>query len=147
MKKYPALLRFHDLLPGLEQFDAIIDVRSPAEFALDHIPGAINCPVLDDKERHRVGTLYRQTGAFEAKKLGATLIARNIAHHIETQFIDQPQDWKPLIYCWRGGNRSGAMATILARIGWPAVQLDGGYKEYRRHVNCLLYTSPSPRDS
>lgn len=142
MKKYPALLRFHDLLPGLEQFDAIIDVRSPAEFALDHIPGAINCPVLDDEERHRVGTLYRQTGAFEAKKLGATLIARNIAHHIETQFIDQPQDWKPLIYCWRGGNRSGAMATILARIGWPAVQLDGGYKEYRRHVNADLTELP-----
>jgi tRNA 2-selenouridine synthase len=143
MKKYPALLRFADLLPTLEQFDAIIDARSPGEFALDHIPGAINCPVLNDEERHRVGTLYRQTGAFEAKKLGAALIARNIAHHIETAFIDKPQDWKPLIYCWRGGNRSGAMALILARVGWPAVQLDGGYKEYRRHVNAELAELPS----
>ncbi|WP_175626764.1 MULTISPECIES: tRNA 2-selenouridine(34) synthase MnmH [Oxalobacteraceae] len=142
MKKYPALLRFADLLPALEQFDAIIDARSPAEFALDHIPGAINCPVLDDDERHRVGTLYKQTGAFEAKKLGAALIARNIAHHIDTAFIDKPQDWKPLIYCWRGGNRSGAMALILARVGWPAVQLDGGYKEYRRHVNAELAELP-----
>ncbi|RQO38561.1 tRNA 2-selenouridine(34) synthase MnmH [Herminiimonas sp. KBW02] len=143
MKKYPALLRFADLLPGLEQFDTIIDVRSPAEFALDHIPGAINCPVLDDKERHRIGTLYKQTGAFEAKKLGSALVARNIAHHIETAFIDKPQGWKPLIYCWRGGNRSGAMTLILARIGWPAVQLDGGYKEYRRHVNADLTELPS----
>lgn len=143
MKKYPALLRFADLLPTLEQFDAIIDARSPAEFALDHIPGAINCPVLDDEERHRVGTLYRQTSAFEAKKVGAALIARNISRHIETQFIDKPQDWKPLIYCWRGGNRSGAMALILARIGWPAVQLDGGYKEYRRYVNADLTELPA----
>lgn len=143
MKKYPALLRFADLLPTLEQFDAIIDARSPAEFALDHIPGAINCPVLDDDERHRVGTLYRQTGAFEAKKLGAALIARNIAQHIETAFVDKPQDWKPLIYCWRGGNRSGAMALILARVGWPAVQLEGGYKEYRRHVNADLAELPA----
>jgi len=143
MKKYPALLRFADLLPTLEQFDAIIDARSPSEFALDHIPGAINCPVLDDEERHRVGTLYRQTSAFEAKKVGAALIAHNIARHIETQFIDKPQDWKPLIYCWRGGNRSGAMALILARVGWPAVQLDGGYKEYRRHVNADLAELPA----
>lgn len=143
MKKYPALLCFADLLPTLQQFDAIIDARSPSEFALDHIPGAINCPVLDDAERHRVGTLYKQTSAFEAKKIGAALIARNIARHIETQFIDKPQDWKPLIYCWRGGNRSGAMALILARIGWPAVQLDGGYKEYRRHVNADLAELPA----
>lgn len=143
MKKYPALLPFAELLPTLEQFDAIIDARSPSEFALDHIPGAINCPVLDDDERHRVGTMYRQIGSFEAKKIGAALIAHNIARHIETQFIDKPQDWKPLIYCWRGGNRSGAMALILARIGWPAVQLDGGYKEYRRYVNNELAELPS----
>ncbi|MES2023949.1 MAG: tRNA 2-selenouridine(34) synthase MnmH [Pseudomonadota bacterium] len=143
MKKYPALLPFAELLPTLEQFDAVIDVRSPSEFALDHIPGAINCPVLDDEERHRVGTMYRQIGSFEAKKIGAALIAHNIARHIETQFIDKPQDWKPLIYCWRGGNRSGAMALILARIGWPAVQLDGGYKEYRRYVNTELAELPS----
>ncbi|WP_076591495.1 tRNA 2-selenouridine(34) synthase MnmH [Herminiimonas arsenitoxidans] len=143
MKKYPALLPFAELLPTLEQFDAVIDVRSPSEFALDHIPGAINCPVLDDEERHRVGTMYRQIGSFEAKKIGAALIAHNIARHIETQFRDKPQDWKPLIYCWRGGNRSGAMALILARIGWPAVQLDGGYKEYRRYVNTELAELPS----
>jgi tRNA 2-selenouridine synthase len=136
--KYPALLPFEELLPQLDRFDVIIDARSPSEFAEDHIPGAINCPVLDDEERKRVGTLYKQVNSFEAKKVGAALVARNIALHIETQFLDKPRDWKPLIYCWRGGNRSGSMALILAKIGWPVVQLDGGYKEYRRHVNASL---------
>jgi tRNA 2-selenouridine synthase len=140
--KYPALLSFDEILPQLGQFDAIVDARSPSEFAEDHIPGAINCPVLDDEQRQRVGTLYKQVNAFEAKKLGAALVARNIAHHIETLFGAQARDWKPLIYCWRGGNRSGSMAHVLAKIGWPAVQLDGGYKEYRRHVNASLTQLP-----
>jgi len=138
--KYPALLPFSDIVDQLEEFDQIIDVRSPAEFALDHIPGAINCPVLDDEQRILVGTMYKQVNAFEAKKVGAALVAKNIALHIEQQFLAHPRDWKPLIYCWRGGNRSGAMALILAKIGWPAVQLDGGYKAYRLHVNADLST-------
>ena len=136
--KYPALLAVEEVLPSLDNYDSIIDVRSESEFALDHIPGAINCPVLHDAERVQVGTLYKQTSAFDAKKIGAALVARNISHCLETQFIDKPRDWKPLIYCWRGGNRSGAMAHILAKIGWHAVQLDGGYKEYRRAVNLML---------
>ncbi|MEO6353078.1 MAG: tRNA 2-selenouridine(34) synthase MnmH [Oxalobacteraceae bacterium] len=136
--KYPALLPFAEIMPTLDKFDAIIDVRSPAEFAEDHIPGAINCPVLNNEERQRIGTLYKQVNAFEAKKSGAVLVAKNIAHHIETLFLDKPREWSPLIYCWRGGNRSGALAHILAKIGWAAVQLDGGYKEYRRHVNTTL---------
>lgn len=139
---YPALLSFAEILPQLDQFDAIIDVRSPAEFAEDHIPGAINCPVLDDEERKRVGTLYKQVNAFEARKIGAALVARNIAHQIESRFLAHDRLWKPLVYCWRGGNRSGAMTHILARIGWPAVQLDGGYKEYRRHVRTELEELP-----
>ncbi|MES2070400.1 MAG: tRNA 2-selenouridine(34) synthase MnmH [Pseudomonadota bacterium] len=136
--KYPELASFGDLLPRLAEFDAIIDVRSPAEYAEDHIPGAINCPVLDDEQRIRVGTIYKQVNAFEAKKIGAALVARNIALHIENRFLDQPKDWKPLVYCWRGGNRSGAMALILAKIGWPVAQLDGGYKNFRSHVNEVL---------
>jgi len=136
--KYPALLSFAEIVDQLEQFDQIIDVRSPAEFALDHIPGAINCPVLDDQERIRVGTLYKQVNAFEAKKIGATLVAKNIATHIEQQFLSHPRDWRPLVYCWRGGNRSGSMALILAKIGWPVVQLDGGYKAFRQHINTEL---------
>lgn len=140
--KYPAVLPFGDVLPRLHEFDAIIDVRSPSEFAEDHLPGAINLPVLDDEQRIRVGTLYKQTSAFEARKLGAALVAKNIARHIEENFLGHPQDWQPLVYCWRGGNRSGSMVHVLARIGWPVVQLDGGYKEYRRHVNAELATLP-----
>lgn len=141
--KYPALLPFTEILPELEQFDAIIDVRSESEFKEDHIPGAINCPVLNDAERAQVGTLYKQTGSFEAKKIGAALVSRNIARHIDAVFADKPRGWKPLIYCWRGGNRSGSLTLVLAKIGWPAVQLDGGYKEYRRHVNHALTELPA----
>ena len=140
--KYPALVNFMHILPQLDQFDSIIDVRSESEFALDHIPGAINCPVLDDEDRIRVGTMYKQVNAFEAKKVGAALVAKNIARHIETLWIDKPRDWKPLIYCWRGGNRSGSLAHILAKIGWPAIQLDGGYKAYRAHVSSDLAELP-----
>ncbi len=132
--KYPALFTADACLVQLEQYNSIIDVRSESEYALDHIPGAINCPVLNDAQRIEVGTLYKQTSAFEAKKIGAALVAENIALHLQQKFRDQPRDWKPLIYCWRGGNRSGAMAHILAKIGWPVHQLDGGYKEYRRFI-------------
>lgn len=132
--KYPALVTAEACLIQLEQYDSIIDVRSESEYALDHVPGAINCPVLNNAQRIEVGTLYKQSSAFDAKKLGAALVAQNIAHHLEHHFRDHPRDWKPLIYCWRGGNRSGAMAHILAKIGWPVHQLDGGYKEYRRFI-------------
>ncbi|MDO5653678.1 MAG: tRNA 2-selenouridine(34) synthase MnmH [Brachymonas sp.] len=115
-------------------YDAVIDTRSPAEFAEDHAPGAINCPVLSDAERAEVGTLYKQVSPFEARKRGAVLVARNIARHIEEQFAGHPKTWKPLVYCWRGGQRSGAMQIILRQIGWQADRLEGGYKAFRRHV-------------
>ena len=118
----------------LAQFDSIIDVRSPAEYAEDHVPGALSCPVLDDAERAKVGTLYKQVSSFTAKKTGAALVARNIARHVETAFAVKPQAWKPLVYCWRGGKRSGAMAHVLREIGWDARSLEGGYKSYRKHV-------------
>ncbi len=118
----------------LGDFDAIIDARSPGEYAEDHIPGAISMPVLIDAERVRVGTLYKQVSAFEAKKVGAALVAKNIAGHIESQLLDKPRGWRPLIYCWRGGQRSGAFSLILREIGWDAHRLQGGYKSWRRHV-------------
>lgn len=118
----------------LGRFDCIIDARSPAEYALDHIPGAINCPVLNNEERATVGTLYKQESPFAAKKLGAALVAKNIASHLQEHFIHQPREWRPLVYCWRGGERSGAFAHILQRIGWKAQQLQGGYQGYRRQV-------------
>jgi tRNA 2-selenouridine synthase len=115
-------------------FDSIIDTRSPAEFAEDHVPGAISCPVLDNEERARVGTIYKQVSPYEAKKLGAALVARNIAGHLESAFADKPKNWKPLVYCWRGGQRSGAMAHVLRQVGWDAKTVEGGYKAYRRYV-------------
>jgi tRNA 2-selenouridine synthase len=121
-------------LSQLDDFDEIIDVRTPSEFAEDHIPGAINCPVLSDEERITVGTLYKQVSPFEARKVGAALIAKNIAHHLQTRFHAHPKSWRPLIYCWRGGQRSGAMSIILAQVGWAAHKLEGGYKTYRRDV-------------
>jgi tRNA 2-selenouridine synthase len=118
----------------LAEFDEIIDVRTPAEFAEDHVPGAVSRPVLNDAERARVGTLYKQVSAFTGRKVGAALVSRNIAQHIETSFIDKPKAWRPLIYCWRGGKRSEAMVHILREIGWNADRLEGGYRGYRRAV-------------
>jgi tRNA 2-selenouridine synthase len=115
-------------------FDTLIDARSPAEFALDHIPGAINCPVLDDDERRIVGTLYKQVGAFEARRVGGAMVAANLARHLRECFADRPANWKPLVYCWRGGLRSGSMVTWLRLVGWDAQPLAGGYKSYRRRV-------------
>lgn len=116
------------------RFDALIDARSPGEYAIDHIPGAINCPVLDDEERRIVGTLYKQQGAFEARRVGGAMVAANLARHLRERFADRPADWKPLVYCWRGGLRSGSMVTWLRLVGWDAQQLSGGYKSWRRHV-------------
>lgn len=126
----------------LSDFTEIIDVRTPAEFADDHIPGAINYPVLNDEERVRVGTLYRQVSPFEAKKLGAALIAANIAHHLQENLAHHPKEWRPLLYCWRGGQRSGAMQIIMRQIGWRADKLEGGYKAWRQLVIAELETLP-----
>ena len=130
----PHILSIEKLASSLSEFDAIIDVRSPAEFALDHIPGAINLPVLNNEERIEIGTLYKQVSPFAAKKLGAAYVSRNIAHHLENSLIDFPREWRPLIYCWRGGERSGAFTHILNRIGWKAMQLQSGYQGFRRVV-------------
>lgn len=118
-------------LARLDDFDAVIDARSEDEFALDHLSGAINWPTLNNAERISIGTLYKQVNAFEAKKRGAAIAARNIAAHIEREAIDKPRGWKPLVYCWRGGNRSGALATILGTIGFQVTLIEGGYKAWR----------------
>ncbi len=129
-------------IADLAAYDEIIDVRSPAEFAEDHIPGAINCPVLDNAQRAEVGTLYKQVSPFEAKKIGAALVSENIARHLRASFLDRPKTWKPLIYCWRGGDRRGSMTTVFRAIGWHAGQLDGGYKAWRTHVMTCLQELP-----
>lgn len=118
----------------IAQYTTIIDARTPAEFELDHIPGAINCPVLSNEERVTIGTIYKQVSPFEAKRLGAAMVAANLAKHLRESFADKPANWKPLVYCWRGGLRSGSMVTWLRLVGWDAQQLAGGYKSFRHHV-------------
>jgi len=133
-------------LQDLQGYGAILDARSPAEFAEDHLPGAINTPVLDDDERAQVGTIYKQHSAFDAKRAGAPLVSRNIARHIDTLFMDKPRGWKPLVYCWRGGGRSGSLTHVLRQVGWDAVRLEGGYKAFRKQVVADLETLPARFD-
>ncbi|EEE36215.1 tRNA 2-selenouridine synthase [Rhodobacteraceae bacterium KLH11] len=139
------VLKFSNL-PQLyhHTFDTVIDVRSPAEFAEDHMPGAINLPVLDNEERARVGTIYVQQSPFLARKLGAALVFRNAANHIENSLSHHAGDWQPLVYCWRGGQRSGSFSWMLQQIGWRADVVDGGYRSYRRLVKQFLYDDPLP---
>lgn len=124
------------------RFDDIIDVRAPSEWAEDHIPGAISLPVLDDDERARVGTIYKQVSPFTARKVGAALVAKNAAAHLEGPLADKPGGWQPLVYCWRGGQRSGSFASILSQIGWRVEVVQGGYKSWRRLVVEALYDQP-----
>jgi len=129
--------------PDLASFDAVIDARSPAEFAVDHLPGAVNWPVLDDEQRRIVGTLYVQTSALEARKVGAAMVARNIADHLDRWMADKPRDWQPLVYCWRGGQRSGTLAWFLDQIGFRTARLAGGYKGFRAVVRQDLEAWPA----
>ena len=121
-----------DALANLARFSAVIDARSESEWAHDHLPGALNWPSLHDDERVRVGTMYKQVSPFEAQKLGAALVARNIAAHIEREVLDKPKRWQPLLYCWRGGKRSGSLALVLGQIGFKVHLIEGGYKAFRR---------------
>jgi tRNA 2-selenouridine synthase len=127
-----------EALTRLASFSAIIDARSEGEHAEDHLPGAINWPSLNNAERIRVGTLYKQVSPFEAQKIGAALVARNIAGHIEREVMDKPKSWQPLIYCWRGGKRSNSLALILGQIGFKVFLLEGGYKAFRAAMLCDL---------
>lgn len=125
-------------------FDTVIDVRSPAEFAEDHVPGAINLPALSNAERAKVGTIYVQDAPFKARKIGAALVARNVAAHLQGPLADKDGGWRPLVYCWRGGQRSGSFASILTQIGWRAGVVDGGYQAFRRLVYDALYLDKLP---
>lgn len=115
-------------------FSCIIDARSPAEHAHDHLPQALNWPSLTDEERVRVGTIYKQVSAFEANKVGAALVAANIAKHLQEHVMELPKQWQPLVYCWRGGKRSGSLALVLGQIGFKVWLIEGGYKAFRAAV-------------
>ena len=123
-----------EAIARLADFSAVIDARSEAEYAQDRLPGARNWPTLDNEERHRIGTIYAEVNPFEAKKRGAALAAANIARHIERELIDTPRGWQPLVYCWRGGKRSGSLALVLDQIGFKVSVIEGGYKAFRTAV-------------
>ena len=123
-----------EAIARLDQFDAILDARSEAEYAQDHLPGALNWPSLNDEERKLIGTIYTQVSPFEAQKRGAALVAANIARHIEREVIDKPRQWQPLAYCWRGGKRSGSLALVLGQIGFRVSVIEGGYKAFRSAI-------------
>jgi tRNA 2-selenouridine synthase len=125
-------------------FDTLIDVRSPAEFAEDHVPGAINLPALDNAQRAEVGTIYKQISPFDARKVGAGMVIRNVADHIDGPLAQFDGSWQPLVYCWRGGQRSSVFRTVLSEIGWRADTVKGGYQSFRRLVNDYLYQNPLP---
>ena len=131
-----------EALVRLGEFDAVIDARSESEFAEDHLPGAVNWPVLNDAERHAIGTEYKQVSPFDARKHGAALAARNIARHVETHVQPLPREWKPLVYCWRGGQRSGSLSLVLGQIGFSVQVLEGGYQAFRRAVIAQLEQQP-----
>lgn len=140
--KDPQLIDIDECIARLDRFDTIVDARSPSEFAEDCLPGAVNAPVLDDAQRAIVGTDYKQSSPFEARRLGAALVSRNIARIVEEDFADRGREWQPLVYCWRGGNRSNSLATVMARIGWRVCVLDGGYRAFRRRVVADLARLP-----
>ena len=128
--------------PALGRFDAILDVRSPGEFALDHLPGAVSLPALSDEERAEVGTIYVQQSHFEARRLGAAYVAANIARHLRKALNGHGAGFRPLVYCWRGGMRSNAVATVFEQIGWQTTLVEGGYRTWRRQVVAALYDGP-----
>lgn len=130
-----------EALARLDEFATVVDARSPSEFSEDHLPGACNWPSLSDAERAWIGT-QNKTSSFTAQKRGAALIARNIAAHIDRYVADKPKDWRPLLYCWRGGQRSGALALVLSEIGFRVHLLEGGYRQYRRAVLAALEALP-----
>lgn len=133
----------HTTFPLSQTYSEIIDVRSPREFAEDHLPGAVNLPVLDNTERAKVGTIYKQVSPFEARKVGASLVSANISRHLQQHLQNKDKDYAPLIYCWRGGQRSHSFATVLSQVGWQVTLLEGGYKTYRHYVRDQLAELPA----
>jgi tRNA 2-selenouridine synthase len=120
-------------LAALDKNIPVIDVRTPAEFAKGHIPGAFNIPLFSNEERVQVGTTYKQVGREQAILLGFDLTGPKWSGFIK-QALEISPDKNVAVHCWRGGMRSGAMAWALNLYGFNVHLITGGYKTYRRWV-------------
>jgi len=126
---------------GLDSVN-IIDVRSPSEYVHDHIPTAINIPLLDDKERERVGICYKQEGPKEARILGVDLVSPKLPQFIR-DFLEVKQNNKmTVVYCWRGGLRSNSAAGLVRLAGMQVFVIKNGWKEFRGHVSAFFSQFP-----
>lgn len=118
---------------GLAAEYPVIDVRSPSEYNHGHIPGAINIPLFDDRERETVGVLYKNEGRIKAILKGLDLASSAMSSKLE-RAISESKDGRLLVHCWRGGMRSEAMAWLFSLGDIHTEILDGGYKSYRHFV-------------
>lgn len=109
-----------------------VDVRSPKEFAEDHIPGAINIPLFSNEERAIVGTLYTHVGKDVAIDKGLEIVGHKLPEMIKN--YQEFKDKHIIVYCWRGGMRSGSVVGLLQSLTFDVEQLEFGYKDYRRFV-------------
>lgn len=112
----------------------LLDVRTPAEFAAGHIPGAINMPLFTDEERVVVGTLYVKRGKDAAVEKGLEYVGPKLAGFVKDAKKISGTEKRVNVYCWRGGMRSGSMAWLLETAGMEVGRLDGGYKAYRTFI-------------
>lgn len=117
----------------LEEEWTVVDVRAPREYGEGHIPGAINIPLFDDDERAQVGTLYKQEGREPAFLRGLELVGPKLADFVRKAHQVSPAG-KLLVHCWRGGMRSGSLATLWSQAGMEVITLEGGYKAYRQYI-------------
>ena len=127
---------------NFSDYDLIIDARSPREYEEDHIPGAVNFPVVDNEEYAVVGTLHR-TDKMGAYRIGVQYSLKNIARHIEDDLPNYPERSRILVYCFRGGKRSKLWTDALETIGYKVEKLKGGWKAYRRWINEQLTLVPA----
>ena len=117
---------------------AFIDTRTPKEFAEDHLPNAINLPILSNEERHLVGIIYNQVSQEKAVEQGLSYFSKKLPEFINE--VNKYKNQQIIFYCWRGGMRSRAVTALLDSLGYNVLQLEGGYKSFRKFVQERLNT-------
>lgn len=122
-----------NLLLEKMQDRVLLDVRTPAEYAAGHIPGALNLPLFSNEERVVVGTLYKQQSPDKAFLKGLEYAGARMPDYVKQARKYAPQG-KIIVHCWRGGQRSGSLSWLLSFAGMDVITLQGGYKAYRQHI-------------